>query len=778
MHTHDDAVANGAAPSSTNDTKATTIMTDAFRNADLPIEERVADLLSRLTLQEKAGQLSQYFYFGAPESSDADVHPDQQDALSDDPHMVENAIIAGGAGSALFVKEAATANRLQRLAVEQSRLGIPLIFGFDVIHGMRTIFPVPIALAASWSPQTIESAQAAAAREARALGIHWTFAPMVDIARDPRWGRIIEGAGEDPVLGAAVAAAQVRGFQGDFGAQSVLAGPKHFAGYGAARGGRDYDESDISDSELWNVYFPPFRAGVEAGAANIMGAYMDLNGVPASANRWLFTDVLRGDMGFDGFVVSDANAVRSLEVQHFAKDLADAGVRAIKAGLDMEMCMVDPAFSRLPQAVADGLITEDEVDTAVRRVLTAKFRLGLFENPYVDEAATETILGGTEQRELARAAAEKTFVLLKNEGETLPLRADALNSVAVIGQLADSKRDTLGPWIFAQDTEETVTILDGLRARLGDDATVSYAPGASIPERVFTSMFDRMDDTVPHTPAGYDDDAEIERAVQLAAASDVAIVVVGQRQNQIGEKASVSTLDLPGRQQEQLERIVATGTPVALLVMSGRPLDLRWASEKVPAILQVWYPGTRGGEAVASVLLGDTSPAGRLPFTWPRHVGQVPMVHSHYRTFQPEEQGERYWDEQATPLYPFGHGLSYADLEYSNLRLDRSSIGVGETATVTVDVRNDSDRDADDVVQLYIHQRYGTSSRPIRELKAFERITVPAGATTSVSFTLGPDQLRYWSAVTRGFLQDATTIDVWVGGSSEATLATVLEVTG
>ncbi|MEO7124067.1 MAG: glycoside hydrolase family 3 N-terminal domain-containing protein [Lacisediminihabitans sp.] len=766
-----------------NDTKVTGIMTDAFRNASLPIQDRVAYLLSQLTLEEKAGQLSQYFHFGEVASTGsatdtADVHPDQQEALGDDPHMVENAIISGGAGSVLFVKEVALANKLQRLAVEKSRLGIPLLFGFDVIHGMRTAFPVPIALAASWAPKTIESAQAAAAREARALGIHWTFAPMVDIARDPRWGRIVEGAGEDPVLGAAVAAAQVRGFQGDFGPENVMAGPKHFAGYGAARGGRDYEDSDISDSELWNVYFPPFRAGVEAGAANIMGAYMDLNGVPASANRWLFTDVLRGEMGFDGFVVSDANAVQSLEVQHFAKDRTDAGVRAIKAGLDMEMCMVDPAFSRLPQAVADGLISEAEIDTAVRRVLTAKFRMGLFENPYADAETSETVLEAREQRDLAQTAAEQTFVLLKNDSATLPLKTDALGSIAVIGQLADSKRDTLGPWIFAQNTEETVTILDGLRSRLGDDATVAYAPGASIPERVFTSMFDRMEDTVARTPAGYDDDAELDRAVQLAADSEVAIVVVGQRQNQIGEKASVSTLDLPGRQQEQLERIVATGTPVVLLVMSGRPLDLRWASENVPAILQVWYPGTRGGDAVASVLFGDTSPAGRLPFTWPRHVGQVPIVHSHYRTFQPEEQGERYWDEQSTPLYPFGHGLSYAAFEYSNLRLDRSAIAVGETVTVSVDVANTSDRDADEVAQLYIHQRYGTSSRPIRELKAFERVTIAAGATKTVTFELGPDQLRYWSAVTRGYLQDATTIDIWVGGSSVAELAEVLEVTG
>lgn len=413
----------------------------------------------------------------------------------------------------------------------------------------------------------------------------------------------------------------------------------------------------------------------------------------------------------------------------------------------------------------------------MRRVLTAKFRLGLFENPYVDEQNTDLVLDAAEHRELARAAAERTAVLLKNEQAALPLNTAGVGSIAVIGQLADSKRDTLGPWVFVHDTAETVSILDGIRTRAGDQVSVEHAPGAGIPARRYASMFDRQDPDVVNTPAGYDDDTEIDRAVALAAGADVAVVVVGERQNQIGENASTSTLDLPGRQLEQLRRITATGTPVVLLVMSGRPLDLRWAQENVPAILQVWYPGSRGGDAVAAVLFGDTSPAGRLPFTWPRHVGQVPMVYSHLRTFQPENQDKRYWDEESAPLYPFGHGLSYAAFRYDDLRADREQVVIGDTAMVSVNVTNTSGREADEVVQLYIHQRYGTSSRPVRELKGFQRITLTAGETRTVVFDLGPSELRYWSAATHGWVQDATTLDIWAGGSSTAGLSTVLTVT-
>jgi beta-glucosidase len=738
-----------------------------YLDPTLSAAERADDLLGRLTLAEKAGQLTQYFYFGTgelPDEATLAALPEEARQAAQQPAMVEAALEAGATGSLLFVKDAALANKLQRKALAGSRLGIPVIFGFDVIHGLRTILPAPIALAASWSPETISAGQTVAAREARSVGISWTFAPMVDIARDPRWGRIIEGAGEDPVLGAAVAAAQVRGFQAalDDG-EGVIAGPKHFAGYGAARGGRDYEDSDISDAELHNVYLPPFRAAVEAGAGNIMSAYMDLNGVPASGNRWLLTDILRDDFGFDGWVVSDANAVRSLATQHFAADLTDAGARALNAGLDMEMCIADPAYAHLTEAVEAGLVDEATVDEAVRRVLLAKFRVGLFENPFVDEEAAASVLTDPAHRDVARKAAEKTLVLLKNDG-LLPLSGQ--RSIAVIGQLADSPRDTLGPWVFDHDADETVTILAGVKARAGEGVSVGYAPGVRPPERVFASMFDDMDHALPVVPPGFDDDAELARAVELAAGAEVALVVVGQAQNMIGEKASTSTLELPGRQLELLQKVVATGTPTAVAVMSGRPLDLRWAAENVPAILQVWYPGTRGGDAVAAALFGDVVPGGKLPFTWVRTVGQVPMIYNHYRTFQPEEADKRYWDEASTPLFPFGHGLSYASFSYSQPVLSPARIAVGETAKVSVEVKNTSATTADEVVQLYVHQRHGTSTRPLRELKGFERVTVPAGQSVSVEFELGPAQLRYWSAATRTWVQDPTELDVWVGGSS------------
>lgn len=765
-----------------------------------PIGERVEDLLGRLSLEEKAGQLTQYFYQrsmipGLPGSDGADHLAEQDRDVLAQSEMVEGEVRAGRAGSLLFVRRPEAVNALQRIAVEESPHGIPLLFGYDVIHGLRTIMPVPIAMAASWDPAMIEEAQAVAAREARAVGLSWTFAPMVDIARDPRWGRIVEGAGEDPCLGAAAAAAQVRGFQGErIGAPGrVIAGPKHLAGYGAARGGRDYEDAEISDNELWNVYLPPFRAAIGAGAGSIMSAYMDLGGVPASGNAWLLTDVLREEMGFEGFVVSDANAVRSLTTQHFAADLPDAAARALTAGLDMEMTTEDAAFRRLPEAVRAGRVEEDHLDEAVRRVLTAKFAMGLFESPYADAGAAPAVLADPAHREVSRRAAERSLVLLKNApcqgrsaGEArggepgsapvLPLAEDT-PSIAVIGRLADSPRDTLGPWVFDEDLDEVTTILAGIRARAGG-ARVDYAVGEWAPPRVFPSMFDDHEapGSLPVRPEGFDDDAALAEAVRTARGAEAAIVVVGQAQNQIGEKASTSTLALPGRQLELLRAVAATGTPTVALVMSGRPLDLRWAQENLPAIMQVWYPGTRGGEAVAAALFGDIDPAGRLPFTWPRTVGQVPMIHSHYRTFQPEGAGERYWDEASAPLYPFGHGGSYTAFSYSEPRLSSPRIAVGQSVTVSVDVANIGPRDGEEVVQLYIHQRHGTSTRPERELKAFARVAIPAGRSRAVELVLGPDELSYWSAVTRSRVQDATTIDVYVGGSSAAGAHAVLEV--
>ncbi len=733
----------------------------------------VEELLAAMTPAEKAGQLTQYFYFGLQRDDDP-----AEDGSPSQPAVVEAALRRGEVGSLLFVSDPAEVNRLQRLAVAGNRHGIPALFGFDLIHGLRTIFPVPIGLAASWDPATAEAAQTVAAREARAVGLHWAFAPMLDVARDPRWGRIVEGAGEDPVLGAAMAAAQVRGFQGRaLGTpERIIAGPKHFAGYGYALGGRDYDEVNLADAELWNVVFPPFRAAIEAGAGNVMTAYMDLNGIPASGNGWLFADVLRGTFGFDGFVVSDANAVRSLVTHGFAADLTDAAARALRTGVDLEMAMLDPAYAQLPEAVAAGTVDEADLDASVRRVLSAKARMGLFGDPYVDEERARAVLADPAHREVAREAAERSAVLLRNDGELLPLDAGALSSVAVLGPLADSRRDTLGPWVFDVDLEETVTVLQGVRDRVGPDVEVSFAPGVRPAQRRFPSMFDMWPGNTPVDPDGFDDDAELVRAADLARRADVAVVVVGEGQHMIGESASTSTLDLPGRQLELLQAAVATGTPVVAVVFNGRPLDLRWAAEHVPAILDVWYPGSQGGAATANLLFGDVSPAGRLPFTWPRTVGQVPMIYAHTRSHEPENQGRRYWDEESTPLFGFGHGLSYSHFDYADLRVDTEVVRPEDAVEVSVRVTNAGSRAAEEVVQLYLHQRHGTASRPVRELKAFRRISLDAGQSDAVRFRVGPEQRRYWNAAARTFVLDASTFDVWVGGDSGAALATTFDV--
>lgn len=739
------------------------------------IQSQVDELITQMTPAEKAGQLTQYFYFRLPAGAEPALDFDAEEQ----PRMVESALREGVAGSLLFVTDPAEINRLQRLAVDGNRLGIPVLFGFDVIHGLRTILPVPIAMAASWDPQTIERGQSVAAREARAVGIHWTFAPMVDIARDPRWGRIIEGAGEDPYLGAAVAVAQVCGFQGGelSAPESIIAGPKHFAGYGGALGGRDYDEVNLSDSELWNVYFPPFKAAVEAGAGNVMTAYMDLNGIPAAGSRWLFTEVLRDTWGFKGFVVSDANVVRSLVTHGFAADLIDAAARAVNAGVDMEMAVADPAYAHLPEALESGVASEQAVDASVRRVLEAKVRMGLFEAPYIDEDLAREVLADPAHREVARVAAQRSAVLLRNEGGLLPLDGGGLRSIAVIGPLADSKRDILGPWVFDYDLDETVSVVEGIRARAGEGVRVDHARGVPVVQRVFPSLFDMFGRNKPEDPEGFEQEAEFQQAVDLARGADVVVVVVGEWQNMIGEAASRSSLELPGRQRELLQAVVGTGTPVVLLVMNGRPLDLRWPAEHVPAILDIWYPGTQGGAAAADLLFGDVSPGGKLPFTWPRTVGQVPMVYAHTRSHEPENQERRYWDEDSTPLFPFGYGLSYGRFEYANLTVEQPVITTGGTVTVSVEVTNTGDREADEVVQLYLHQRFGSASRPVRELKGFRRVTLAAGESRVVELPVGPNERRYWNAAVRDWVIDSSIFDVWVGGDSTAQLSTRFEVT-
>ena len=728
------------------------------------VRARAEALVAKMTPEEKAGQLSQYFYFQFFPPMNASV---------------DKALQAGGAGSLLFVTDPATINRLQHVAVDQTRLKIPLLFGFDVIHGLHTIFPVPIGMAASWDPQMVEQAQGVAAAEARAVGVHWAFAPMVDIARDPRWGRMVEGAGEDPYLGSTMAAAQVCGFQGPYlGAPDhIIAGPKHFAGYGAALGGRDYDEVNLSDSELWNVYLPPFRAAVDAGAGNIMSAYMPLNGVPAAANHWLLTQVLRQDWGFKGFVVSDSSAVLSLTTQNLAADKEDAAVRALNAGLDMEMAQPTQtaAMQSLPDALKAGKITAAELDTAVRHVLEAKIRMGLFEHPFVDEAKARTVLDDPAHLHLARIAAERSAVLLKNQGGLLPLDRKAIRSIAVIGPLADSPHDTLGPWVFPQNTPKATSILEGLKARFGPEVRVDYSEGVRIKRGPFPSpfaMLDQMSGVKPKPP--FDDTAEIQRAVGLAKGADVAVLVLGEGQDMIGESASRSSLDLPDRQQDLLDAVVATGKPIVVVLMSARPLDLK--DTKARAILDVWYPGSAGGEATADLLLGDAAPGGKLPFTWIRSAAQAPNPYAHLLSHDTAHADQRYWNETSAPTWPFGYGLAYTTFKYTNLHVERPTAARGQPIAVSVDLTNAGARTGDEVAQLYIHQRWGTSARPIRELKGFQRVSLKPGETRTLSFTLKPEDLRYWSAATGGWVQDQAAFDVWVGGDSKADLAGTFEI--
>ena len=711
-------------------------------------------LLDRMTLEEKIGQLSQLFLFG----------PSKQ---------VDDALAKGQLGSLLFVTDPARINSLQRIAVEKSRLHIPLIFGFDVIHGFRTIFPVPIAMAASWDPSMVSAAQAIAAKEASSVGINWTFAPMVDIARDPRWGRIVEGAGEDPWLGSAMAAAQVRGFQGEYigSPDHVLACMKHFAGYGAAEGGRDYDASNISETLLWNVYLRPFHAAVEAGVGSAMSAYMDLNDVPATGNRWLLHDVLRGDWRFQGFVVSDANAVKSLVVHGFAKDLPDAAVLALDAGVDMEMAIGTTAYSQnLAAAISSGKVTVQQIEEADRAVLGMKVRLGLFEHPYVDEARAARALATPEHRTAARVAAERSAVLLRNEGRLLPLGKTAYAKIAVVGPLADSQVDTLGSWAFNEDLTETVTVLAGLRNKVGSQAQLTFAPGVEI-SRKFPSPFAQLSRSKPPAPWTLEQaKAELRKAADLAGSSDLTILVLGETQVMSGEAASRESLTLPGNEEQLLEAVAATGKPVVLVLLNGRPLDIRWAAQHIPAILEAWYPGTQGGNAVANLLFGDAVPGGKLPVTWPRDAGQGPIYYAHNTTQGPENQGKRYWDEESTPLYPFGYGLSYSTFTFSNLHVSQPQFRIGQTAEVTADVENTGPSTADEVPQIYIHQQYGSTSRPVRELKGFERITLAAHEKKTVHFSLGSNELSYWSAAKKAWVEEPARFDVWVGADSQATL--------
>ncbi|MBT3338100.1 MAG: beta-glucosidase BglX [Anaerolineae bacterium] len=723
--------------------------------------ERVDALLAKMSIEEKVAQLNQIG------GADWNNGP-----------KPEEVIRKSGAGSVLWLNDTKRFNELQKIAIEESPSGIPILFALDVIHGYRTIFPVPLGMAASWDPNVAEKAQTVAAKEARAAGIHWTFGPMLDIARDARWGRIVEGAGEDPNLGSAMAAAQVRGFQGadEIDTEHVLACAKHFAGYGAADGGRDYDPVFLSEAQLRNVYFPPFKAAVDAGVGTFMSAYMDLNNVPASGNRWLLKDVLRDEWGFEGFVISDAFGVANLAVQGFAKDRKDATLRSLQAGQHMDMAS-SAYLENLAELVQDGLLSVEEIDEMVRPILETKVRMGLFEKPYVDEGLLEKVIALPEHREAARMAAQRSMVLLRNEGSLLPL-SKTQKKVAVIGPLADSMTATEGSWMVFGHQPAAVTVLEGIRNKL-PEAEIVYAPGPEI-RRDIPHPFGEFD-TIARKPVQTPEEAEaaFQTAVKAAQEADVVIAVMGETQDMAGEFASRGSLDLPGRQEELLKAVDALGKPIVLVLLGGRPLSINWAAEHVPAILEAWEPGTEGGNAVADILFGDVNPGGKLPVTFPRSGNHAPLYYARTLTHMPEDHERylsRYWDGPTTPLYPFGYGLSYTNFEIKNLKLSASEIKVGETLTVTAEVSNTGNHAGDEVVQLYIHQKWGSDSRPLRELKGFERISIQAGETKQVSFQLGPDELRYWSTSAQGWIQDVAEFDVWVGSDSQATLHAGFEV--
>ena len=682
--------------------------------------QNLDSLLSRMTLEEKLGQLNLL-------SADGRASPQQMQLVR-----------AGKLGGLFNVIGAENTTPVQRIAVTESRLKIPLLFGLDVIHGYRTIFPIPLGEASSFDPEVAEATARAAGLEAAAAGINWTYAPMVDIARDPRWGRIAEGSGEDPYLGGLLAAARVRGFQ-----QSIFATVKHFAGYGAAEAGREYNETEISERTMREIYLPPFKAGIDAGAATLMSAFNSISGVPASGNAWLTDTVLRREWGFTGFVVSDWTSVAELIPHGVAANLADAGRRALTAGVDMDMMSSSYVSDSMAALVRSGRIPMAVVDSAVMRILRAKQRLGLFRDPYRARTAPAT----AETRALARRAARESIVLLKNERNVLPLDPKTA-TIAVIGPLADNKPEPLGPWHTQGQAEDVVSVLQGIRAKASASQVV-YAQGSGV------------DDTVT---AGFG------AAVAAAKRANVAVLVLGERGDMSGEAASRSELGLPGVQQQLLEQVAATGTPVVLVLMNGRPLILEWAAQHVPAIVETWFLGVEAGNATADVLFGDYNPSGKLPVTFPRALGQVPIYYNHRNTGRPyagdnNKWASRYIDIPNQPRYPFGFGLSYTTFTYRDLRLSPARARVTDTVTATVTLANTGPREGTEVVQLYVRDEVGSVSRPVRELKAFQRVTLKPNESRTVTLRVAVKDLWFIGLDMKPVVEPGT-FRVFVGPSS------------
>ena len=731
--------------------------TDAagWMRPDARMDRFIAELMARMTLDEKIGQLTLL-------TSDWEsTGPTMRDGYKDD-------IRAGRVGAIFNAYTAKYTRELQQLAVDGTRLKIPLIFGYDVIHGHRTIFPISLGEAASWDIQAIENAARISAIEASAEGIHWTFSPMVDIARDPRWGRISEGAGEDVYLGSLIAKARVRGYQGDDLSRpdTILATAKHFAAYGAAQAGRDYHTVDISERTLRDIYLPPFKAAADAGAATFMTSFNELDGIPASGSRHLLTDILRDRWGFKGFVVTDYTSINEMVAHGFSKDLKQAGEQAINAGVDMDM-QGAVYIENLARSVAEGKVDVARIDAAVKSILEMKYRLGLFDDPYryADEKREKATIYKPEFLAAARDVARKSIVLLKNKAGTLPLAASA-KSIAVIGPLGNSKTDMIGSWSAAGDRQtRPVTLFEGLQARAPKGASVAYAKGASY----------------AFEDAGNDDG--FAEAIALAQKSDVIIAAMGERWDMTGEAASRTSLDLPGNQQALLEALKKTGKPIVLVLMSGRPNSIEWADANVDAILEAWYPGTMGGHAIADVLYGDYNPSGKLPVTFPRNVGQVPIHYDMKHTGRPIELGaadakyvSRYLNTPNTPLYPFGYGLSYTSFSYSPVTLDKAAIRPGEPLTISVTVTNSGARAGEDVVQLYVRDLVGSVTRPVKELKGFEKIMLQPGETRIIRFTLTDADLAFTRA-DLSWGSEPGDYKLWVGSSSAQGSEAAFELT-
>lgn len=729
------------------------------------LDKKVTALLKKMTLEEKIGQLNQYNGFWdvtGPTPQEGSAAKKYEDLKK------------GYVGSMLNVKGVKDVRALQKIAVEETRLGIPLLFGFDVIHGYKTISPIPLAESASWDLEAIKASAAMAAEEAGSVGINWTFAPMVDISRDARWGRVMEGAGEDPYLGSLIAKARVEGFQGDLSSnKNILACAKHFAGYAFAEAGRDYNTVDVSESTLHNVILPPFKAAVDAGVLSFMNAFNEWNGVPATGNSYLQRKILKGDWGFSGFVVSDWGSILEMQLHGHAKDLKHAAELAITAGSDMDM-ESHAYVGHLAQLVREGKVKESIIDEATKRILRAKFLLGLFDNPYkyCDEAYEQATLGKPEMQQTVLDMAKKSIVLLKNAPAPAGKTAEALlplpksgQKIALIGALAADKTSPLGNWRLAADEKSAVSVLEGMQVY--KDNQLTYAKGADLvleePKFVFELKMNTSD------KSGF------AEAIAVAKSADVVVMVLGEHGLHSGEARSRTDIGLPGVQQELLEAIYAVNPNIVLVLNNGRPLALPWADEHIPAIVEAWQLGSQSGNAIAQVLYGDYNPSGKLPMTFPRNVGQVPLYYNHKNTGRPYalDPGTVFWshyiDEKNDPLYPFGYGLSYSKFDYSNLKLSNTSLNATGKIEATVEVTNTGKVAGKEVVQWYIRDLVASATRPIKELKGFEMIELQPNETKKVVFTIDAKTLEFYSANAKWETEEGD-FKVFVGGNSAQTL--------